>query len=131
MEKINEIFNLNQDINISNIEFSEIDYDLVDFENCFTVRKEVCKVLHCEPIKKSKMLKMLIQTKYDLRVCLTNVGNVYESEYFIGKNFVFTLNLKPATIKGIESNAMISAFETDNKEVIIYPIDLEIGTKFI
>ena len=66
------------------------------------------------------------------RIIVAGLAQHYKPEELKNKKAVFVANLKPATLRGIESNGMILAGVSDNKEEIkILSIDKNIpaGTK--
>lgn len=94
------------------------------------------RVLSAERIPKSKKLLKLVvrfdETTEDpqagSRVVVTNLGDKYEPEFFVGKIPLFITNLEPTTMMGVVSEAMImpgtnSAGELEFES--FYP-----GTKF-
>lgn len=58
--------------------------------------------------KSSKLLKLTVDFGTEKRCVVTNIGNrIPGPSYIQGEQFPFLVNLKPVTIMGIESTAMI------------------------
>lgn len=57
-------------------------------------------------------------------------GEVYQPEYFIGKNFIVLANLEPKTIAGTESKGMLLAADHKGKPIwLTVSEDTPPGTK--
>jgi methionyl-tRNA synthetase len=93
----------------------EITFD--DFEK---VQFRVAKVLTCEAVKKTKLLKFELQIGDEKRTIVSGIQKYYKPEELIGKKLVVCTNLKPRKICGIESQGMIiSAWDDkDNLSVL-------------
>ena len=88
----------------------------ITFEDFLKLDVRVCEIISSERVPKTdKLLKLVINTGFDERVAVTNLGAQFDAEHFVGLNLPFVLNLEPVTMKGIESTAMILACsEGDN-----------------
>ena len=77
----------------------------------------VCKVLKCEPVKKSD--KLLCFTLDDGsgtdRQILSGIAKFYRPEELVGKTVVAILNLPPRKMMGMPSNGMLLSAEKDGK----------------
>ena len=85
-----------------------------DFSKC---DMRVCKVLKCEPVKKSD--KLLCFTLDDGsgtdRQILSGIAKFYRPEELVGKTVVAILNLPPRKMMGMASNGMLLSAEKDGK----------------
>ncbi len=68
----------------------EITFD--DFEK---VQFRVAKVLTCEAVKKTKLLKFELQIGDEKRTIVSGIQKYYKPEELIGKKLVVCTNLKP------------------------------------
>lgn len=103
----------------------------IDFDLLLKVDIRVCEILDAERIPKSdKLLKLKINTGFDERVSVTNIGDKIEPEYLIGKKLPFVLNLKPAKIMGVETSAMIFITK-DNNGYYLDSYSVEVGSNFL
>ena len=57
--------------------------------------------------KSKKMLNLSVNFGNEDRSVVTNIGDKIEPDLLVGRQFPFITNLKPVTIMGIESLAMI------------------------
>ena len=65
-------------------------------------------VLEAERVPKTdKLLKLTIDTGIDRRVIVSGIAEFYTPEAMVGKQICILANLKPRTIRGIESHGMI------------------------
>lgn len=90
------------------------DVTIDDFAKC---DMRVCKVLKCEPVKKSD--KLLCFTLDDGsgtdRQILSGIAKFYRPEELVGKTVVAILNLPPRKMMGMASNGMLLSAEKDGK----------------
>ena len=91
-----------------------LDVTIDDFAKC---DMRVCKVLKCEPVKKSD--KLLCFTLNDGsgtdRQILSGIAKYYRPEELVGKTVVAILNLPPRKMMGMASNGMLLSAEKDGK----------------
>ena len=75
--------------------------------------------------KTDKLLKLTIDTGIDRRVIVSGIAEYYSPEEMVGKQICILANLKPRTIKGIESKGMIlMARQGDGKMRFITPSEV-------
>ncbi len=76
------------------------DFDKIDIRTA--------TVLEAEAVPKTdKLLKLTIDTGVDKRVIVSGIAQYYKPEDMIGRQITILANLKPRTIRGIESKGMI------------------------
>ena len=80
-------------------------------------------VLEAERVPKTdKLLKLTIDTGIDRRTIVSGIAEYYTPEQMLGKQICILANLKPRTIRGIESHGMIlMAKQGDGKMRFITP----------
>ena len=99
----------------------EITFD--DFEN---VQFRVAKVLTCEAVKKTKLLKFELQIGDEKRTIVSGIQKYYKPEELIGKKLVVCTNLKPRKICGIESQGMIISAWDDKDNLSVLTLEKDI-----
>jgi methionyl-tRNA synthetase len=105
---------------------NEVDIDLL-----YKLDIRVCEILEAERIPKSnKLLKLKINTGFDERISVTNIGGKIEPQKLIGKKLPFVLNLHPAKMMGVETHAMIF-ITNDENGYYLESYDVEVGSKFV
>ena len=99
----------------------EITFD--DFEK---VQFRVAKVLTCEAVKKTKLLKFELQIGEEKRTIVSGIQKYYKPEELIGKKLVVCTNLKPRKICGIESQGMIISAWDDKDNLSVLTLEKDI-----
>ena len=93
------------------------------FEDFEKMDIRTATVLEAERVPKTdKLLKLTIDTGIDKRVIVSGIAEYYSPEDMLGKQICILANLKPRTIRGIESHGMIlMAKQGDGKMRFITP----------
>ena len=99
----------------------EITFD--DFEK---VQFRVAKVLTCEAVKKTKLLKFELQIGDEKRTIVSGIQKYYKPEELIGKKLVVCTNLKPRKVCGIESQGMIISAWDDKDNLSVLTLEKDI-----
>ncbi len=68
-----------------------------------------------------KLLKLFIDIGGEERQIVAGIAEHYTPEELTGKNIIVVVNLKPATIRGIESNGMLLAATDGGKVIVLVP----------
>ena len=85
------------------------------------VSLKTAKVLSCEPVKKSdKLLCMQLEVGEEKRQVVSGIAQYYTPEDMIGKTVVLVANLKPAKLRGVESQGMILAADAPEGVKVIF-----------
>jgi len=101
---------------------------LITFDEFFNTQLKTAKVLEAEKIEGTdKLLKLQIQVGEEKRQLVAGVAEFYTPEEMVGKNIVIVANLKPAKIRGVESQGMLLAAK-DGKDLKLITIDGDIPT---
>ncbi len=96
-----------------------LEKEFVDPETFFSVDMRVGEVKEAEKIPRSrKLLRLKVDFGVERRTILAGLAPWYEPEWFIGKRFVFVVNLPPRKMMGEESQGMLlAAGDRDGKPV--------------
>jgi methionyl-tRNA synthetase len=101
---------------------------LITFDEFFNTQLKTAKVLEAEIVEGTdKLLKLQIQVGEEKRQLVAGVAQFYTPEQMVGKNIIIVANLKPAKIRGVESQGMLLAAK-DGKELKLITIDGDIPT---
>ena len=93
--------------------------DITDFQK---VKLRTAKVLSCEKVEKSdKLLLLKLQVGDEVRQVVSGIAQYYTPEYLVGKTVVLVANLKPAKIRGVESNGMILCADNGKDVIFVTP----------
>jgi methionyl-tRNA synthetase len=83
---------------------------LISFDDFTRIDLRVAKIVAAEPVPKAKkLLKIEVDLGGERRQVVAGIAEAFQSEALVGKKVVFVANLKPATIRGVESQGMILA----------------------
>ncbi len=104
--------------------------DMVTFDEFKKMDLRVGHILKAEAIPgATKLLKVEVDIGTEKRTMVAGVAETYKPEELEGKKLIVIVNLKPAVIRGIESQAMLLAAVVDDKAIIpFFDKDLPAGT---
>jgi methionyl-tRNA synthetase len=108
------------------------DDKLISFDEFGRLDLRVAKVLSAEPVAKAKKLLRLEVDVGELgkRQVVAGIAERYQPAELVGKKVILVANLKPATIRGVESQGMIlAAGEADVLALSGLDRDVPEGTK--
>jgi methionyl-tRNA synthetase len=99
---------------------------LITFDEFFNTQLKTAKVLEAEKIEGAdKLLKLQVEIGEEKRQLVAGVAEYYTPEEMVGKTIVVVANLKPAKIRGVESQGMLLAAKT-GKELKLVTVDGDI-----
>lgn len=110
---------------VENVEKEEeISIDDVD-----KVKLKVAQILSVEKVPDAKKLyKLQVDLGYEKRTVVSGLVSYYKEEELVGKKVVLVSNLKPAKLRGIESNGMIlAAGDKDTVKVLFVDDAVPLG----
>ena len=113
------------------LEKKEERMDIVTFDEFKRMDLRVGEILKAERVPGTdKLLKIEVNVGTEKRTMVAGVGDVYSPEEMVGKKLIVIVNLKPAVIRGIESQAMLLAAEIGGKAIIpFFDRDVPAGAK--
>jgi len=84
----------------------------VDIDEFRRIRLKVGRVVAAEKVEGAKkLLRLQVDLGSEVRQIVAGIADKYPPEQLLGKQIVVVANLKPATIRGVESNGMLLAAE--------------------
>ncbi len=104
----------------------------IDINHFMGTELRAAAVLSAETVPGAKkLLKLQLDLGYEKRQVVSGIAEFYKPEDIIGKKVILVSNLKPAVLRGVESQGMILA--SDGKDgkirVIFLDCDTEIGSR--
>lgn len=110
-------------------EKTEAEEAQISFEEFRKVQLRTARVLEAEKVKKAdKLLKLKIEVGNETRQIVAGVAQHYTPEEMVGKTIVIVANLKPAKIRGIESQGMLLAVKDgENLKLVTADGDVNSG----
>ena len=104
--------------------------ELITIDYLDKIKLKVAKVLEAEKVEGSeKLLKLKVSLGTEERQIVAGLQKYYAPEELVGKNVVIVANLKPAKLKGIESQGMVLAAGDDIVKVITTDGDMKAGAE--
>lgn len=96
--------------------------ELVDIDYFKRIKLRTADVISAEKVEGAdKLLRLQIRIGGEARQILAGIAQWYPPESLVGKQIVVVANLKPAKIRGLESNGMLLAAQDKDGVVILTP----------
>ena len=100
--------------------------NVIGIEDFAKVQLKVGRVLEAEPVEGSdKLLKLQVVIGEERRQIVAGIRANYTPEDLIGRQVVVVVNLKPAKLRGVESQGMLLAATDENGGAILLQPDRE------
>ena len=128
-KKLEKIKELNKK-EVETVEEGKEKTNLISIEELEKVELKVGKILEASRIEGANKLYCLkVDLGTEKRTIVSGLVPYYTEEELINKNVVVVTNLKPAKLRGIESNGMLlAAGEGDNVKLITVDGQVELGS---
>ncbi len=110
----------------------ETTMDQIGYEEFQKMDFKVGKIVKAERVAgANKLLKLEVDLGTEKRQMVAGVAETYAPEDLLGKSLIVIANLKPAVIRGVESQAMLLAAVSPDGKAVIPFFDREVapGTK--
>ncbi len=100
------------------------DAAMIGIEDFAKVQLKVAHINAAEKVEKAdKLLKLSVQVGDEVRTVVSGIAKYYAPEELVGRDVVLVSNLKPAKLRGIESNGMIlcacNKLEDGSEDVVL------------
>ncbi len=84
--------------------------NVITIDDFFATKLKTAEVVAAEKVKNAdRLLKLQIKIGEDTRQIVAGIAEHYQPDELVGRTIVVVANLKPAKIRGIESNGMLLA----------------------
>ena len=91
----------------------------VSFEDFQKLDLRVGRIVTAEPVPKAnKLLKLTVDVGQEQRTVVAGIAANYSPEALVGKSIILVANLAPRTLRGVESQGMVLAAESDGQIVL-------------
>jgi methionyl-tRNA synthetase len=103
---------------VSNITMRFEQIDISDFKK---LEIRVARIERADVVEKAnKLYKLSLDLGFEKRIIVSSIREFFTQEDLVGKKILVLCNLKPAKFRGIESNGMLLAAESDDggREII-------------
>ena len=95
----------------------------VSFDEFQKLDLRVGRIVTAEPVPKaSKLLKLTVDLGQEQRTVVAGIAQSYSPDTLVGRNIIVVANLAPRTLRGVESQGMILAAES-NGQIILAGFD--------
>ena len=92
---------------------------MVSFEDFQKLDLRVGRIVTVEPVPKAnKLLKLTVDLGQEQRTVVAGIAANYSPEALVGKSIILVANLAPRTLRGVESQGMVLAAESDGQIVL-------------
>ncbi|UCC41662.1 MAG: methionine--tRNA ligase [Candidatus Aminicenantes bacterium] len=107
--------------------------EYVTFDEFKRMNLRVGEILNAEKVEGTdKLVKLEVDIGTEKRTMVAGVADVYSPDELVGKKIMVIVNLKPAVIRGIESQGMLLAAEVEGKATIpFFPEDVPTGARVL
>ena len=103
---------------------------MIGIDDFAKVELKTAKILSCEPVKKSdKLLCLQVELGEEKRQIVSGIAEYYKPEDMVGKTVIVVSNLKPAKLRGVESQGMILAADTPDGVQVVFADSIPSGCK--
>lgn len=98
---------------------------LITIDDFAKVQLRVAQITACEPVPKAdKLLRLELDDGSEkMRQVVSGIHPWYEPDALVGKKVIVVANLKPAKLRGVESNGMILAADAGENDVKVIFVD--------
>jgi methionyl-tRNA synthetase len=91
----------------------------VSFDEFQKLDLRVGRIVSAEPVPKAnKLLKLTVDLGQEQRTVVAGIAQSYSPEALAGKSIIVVANLAPRTLRGIESQGMVLAAESDGQIIL-------------
>ncbi|MFX1263727.1 MAG: methionine--tRNA ligase [Promethearchaeota archaeon] len=98
--------------------------ETISFQEFKRMDLRVGAILSAERVEGTdKLLKIIVDIGSEHRQMVAGIAETYAPEDLVGKKLIVIVNLQPAVIRGVESQAMLLAAEMDGKAYIPFFVD--------
>ncbi|MCL2512744.1 MAG: methionine--tRNA ligase [Oscillospiraceae bacterium] len=104
----------------------------IGIEDFAKVELKVAEILDCVPVEKAKkLLKLTLDDGSGTeRTVVSGIAPWYSPENLKGRRIIVVANLKPAVLRGVESNGMILAGDCGEDDVkVVFVDEMPVGAK--
>ncbi len=91
----------------------------ISIDKFFQTQLRVARIISAEPIPNAdRLLKLQVDLGDEQRQLVAGIALAYEPEALVGKRIIVVANLKPARLRGVESQGMLLAADLDGRPVL-------------
>ena len=96
--------------------------EIIDINEFARLDLRVGRIANAERIEGSKkLIKLEVDIGNEQRQVVAGIAEEYRPESLIGELVPVLVNLKPAKLRGVESQGMILAVDVNGKPILLHP----------
>ncbi|MEA2032653.1 MAG: methionine--tRNA ligase subunit beta [Euryarchaeota archaeon] len=96
--------------------------ELIDITEFARLDLRIGRIANAERIEGSKkLIRLEVDIGNEQRQVVAGIAEQYRPENLIGELIPVLVNMKPATLMGVESQGMILAVDVNRKSVLLHP----------
>ena len=105
--------------------------ELIDIQDFAKVELKIAQVKEVSPVEGAdRLLKLQIDIGGEARQIVAGIAKHYIPDSLVGKKIVVVTNLKPAKLRGVESNGMLLAASSgESLSILTLDKDVPVGSK--
>jgi methionyl-tRNA synthetase len=105
--------------------------ELLTIDDFLKIDLRVARVAHAERIEGAdKLLKLQLELGGQTRQIVAGIAKAYAPEQLVGKKIIVVCNLKPAKLRGVESQGMLLAADLEGRPIVAtFEEDVKPGTR--
>ena len=96
---------------------------MISIEDFNKLDLRIGKIEEAEKIEGTKLVKLLVNLGDSKKTIVAGIGEKYDIEELLGQLIVVVNNLEPKEIRGIKSEGMLLAVDSENGPVLIVPLE--------
>ncbi len=101
----------------------------IEYADFAKIKLKTAKIIEAEKIEGAdKLLRLQVEVGSEQRQLVAGIAKSYKPEELPGKTIIIVANLKPAKIRGVESNGMILAAGEDGEPLRLVTVDGDIAS---
>jgi methionyl-tRNA synthetase len=109
------------------VEVKPVEDNLIGIEDFRKVQLRVAEVKQAEKVAGAdKLLKLKVVVGDNEKQIVAGIAQHYQPEQLVGRKIIVVDNLKPVTLRGIESEGMLLVAQ-DGKSLVLLTVDKDIG----
>ena len=96
--------------------------EIIDLNEFARLDLRIGKIENAERVEGSKkLIRLEVDIGNEMRQLVAGIAEEYRPESLIGKLVPVLVNLKPAKLRGVESQGMILAVDVNGKPILLHP----------
>ena len=93
---------------------------MIDIDQFMEIELRTATIVTAERVPETdRLMRLEVDTGGETRQLVAGIAGSYKADELSGMKIIVVANLQPATIRGVESNGMVLAANTDDGPVLV------------